>query len=252
MKSGCFQLEGDASDQALLAAALNRGRFPWDRLVPGLVQQVGRDYVPVKFSDLSRFTQGRIFGDGDDHAHDHHADGYHTLEVRRRVLGLFWLDHRIEVDVSLRDEPELLAEVVWSEVAHCIDYALLTDEQRVAIAAAFHVHSGADHHLWWEKADYSAEYRDLIGEAFMAAICQAYTDIEPTIILSHHATEAVGLAVKRIITPDLVVDPFFGKTGKSTFHDKHRGVPRDLTFPTYEAAIASGRRPCRICRPKAL
>ncbi len=212
--------------------------------------QTGRTVIPIKFSDLSRFAAGlRIWRD-DQHGHDHHEHGFHVLELRRRVLGLFWTDYRIELDSSLRDEPELLAEVLWSEGAHAIDQAMLTDKQRMAINRAFHGGS-EDQHTWWEVSDYSREYGSLLGEAFMAGICQAYTDIEPTILLTHAATEDVGRQIRRIVTPELA-DAYSGCRWSKVFHVEgaHRWLTCSFaTWPTKAAAVAAGRRPCRRCRP---
>ncbi len=254
-----FEVSGTVDQINLVADALGRGDFPWERLVPGIQAQVGRDYIPLSLSDLSRFA-ARAVGGGhgtQDHQHDHGEGEPHVLETRNRVLGLFWTNYKIELEVTLEREPELLAEVLWAEGAHAIDQALLDDQQRAEVERAFH--GGVeDEHTWWERSDYGAEYNHLIGEAFMAGIIQAYTDIAPTLQLHHVATEDVGQLVRAIVTPDLVAPPtpepvptrFFGKADKKTFHDSHKRIPRDVTFASYQEAVAAGRRPCRSCRPK--
>ncbi len=236
-------------DAPALVPALARGDFPWDQIVSGLIRQFGRNYVPAKLSDLSRYGRElRVFR-SDDGGHEHsHSDGYHILEARHRVLGLYWLDGRIEVEQSLRDEPDLLAEVFWSEGAHLIDYAFLTDEQRTEIGRILHG-GGSDDHPWWEKEDYGREYRSLLGEAFMAVICQAYTDIEPTIMLEHAVNDDVGLHVRRFLTPDLAGLQFVGCRWSKVYHraGAHRYSCGYAKWHTASEAVAAGRRPCRRC-----
>ncbi len=248
MRHSVFELAGDEYEQALLVEALRRGDFPWQRIASGIIRQFGRNYVPVKLSDLSRYAASvRVYRD-DDHGHDHHHEDYHVLEARHRVLGLYWLDGRIEVEQSLRDEPELLAEVLWSEGAHLIDYAFLTEEQRVQIGLI--LHGGvSDHHTWWERQDYSGEYRSLLGEAFMAVVCQAYTDIEPTIMLEHPASDEVGAQVRRLLTPDLAEPQFVGCRFSKVYHraGAHRYSCSYAKWFTKQEAVAAGRRPCKRC-----
>lgn len=238
-------------DQApVFEAALAVGSFPWHKLQPGILRDVGRDHIPAKLSDLSRWA-------GAGHQHSHGPDEPHVLEThegsRHRVLGLFWLDYRIEIDQSLVSDPRLLAEVLWSEGAHAIDYALLTDPQRAEIAAALHP-NGPDEHTWWEVHDYSGEYNRLMGESFMQIVYEAYTRHRATIQLHHEATLDAIEVTRRILTPELVAPtgpaPFFGLVKSKVVHDDHEGVAREVEWPTLAAALADGRRACRVCRPK--
>jgi hypothetical protein len=248
-------------DQAsLLVPAIDAGSFPWAKLVPGIQAQVGRDYIPTRLSDLSRYGARAAGEHSHDHAHDH--DKVHILEARGRVLGLFWTDYRIEVDASLAilvdgRLPELLAEVLWSEAAHAIDQAMLTDAQRAEIVAALHP-EGPDEHTWWERPgeDYGAAYNRLIGETMMQVVVEAYTPLKATINLHHEVTPHVIDVARRILTPESVepaaptAAPFFGLRRSKVVHDNHSDIARDIEWDSLAEAIAAGRRPCRVCRPK--
>jgi hypothetical protein len=254
-----FEIPDDQA--AHLVPAIDAGSFPWSKLVPGLLRDVDRDHIPVRFSDLSRYG-ARAAGE---HQHDHDHSEVHVLgtvltavettsnKVRLRVLGLFWTDYRIECDQSLRNDPTLLAEVMWSEGAHAIDQAMLNDAQRAEIVAALHPEGPDEHPPWWERSDYSAEYGVLPGESFMEIVVEAYTPLTATINLHHAVTPHVIEVARRILTPELVepaVAPFFGLVRAKVFHDTHEGVAREIEWDAYEQAIADGRRPCRVCRPK--
>lgn len=259
-------------DQArYLVPAIDVGQFPWEKLVPGIQAQVGRDYIPTKLSDLSRWG-ARAAGD---HGHSHDGD-VHPLAVmhkpalsaipRHRVLGLFWTNYQIEVEQSLVNEPTLLAEVLWSEGAHAIDQAMLSDAHRAEIVAALHPHGPDAHPDWWERSDYSAEYGVLPGETFMECVVEAYTPLTATINLHHEVTPHVIDTVRRILTPEPVVPPepppfpggpdsgagsapYFGADGSKVAHDSHRGVPREVEWSTWAEVTQAGRRACRVCKP---
>lgn len=238
-------------DQAhVLVPAIDVGIFPWERLVPGIQAQVGRDYIPTKLSDLSRYGV-RAAGNGHSHGHSH-DEGMHVLEVRHRVLGLFWTNYQVEVEQSLVNDPTLLAEVFWSEGAHAIDQAMLSDAQRAEIYNAFHPGGADQHPPWWEYSDYSAEYGQLVGESFMEAIVEAYTPLTATINLHHEVTPHVIDTVRRILTPEPEpVEPVYcGCKRSKVFHrcDAHWWSCVAETWSTREAAVAV-RRPCRLCRP---
>jgi hypothetical protein len=255
MRHHIFDLPDHQAD--VLVPAIDVGSFPWSKLVPGILRDVGRDHIPTKLSDLSRYGARAASAAGEhghDHSHDH--DEVHVLEVRGRVLGLFWTDYRIECDQSLRGD--LLAEVLWSEAAHAIDQAMLTDAQRDEIVAALHP-EGPDEHTWWERPgeDYGAAYNRLIGESAMQIVVEAYTPLKATINLHHEVSPHVIDVARRILTPELVtpvtpVTPvtFFGLRNSKVVHDAHEGIERQVEWPTLADAIAAGRRPCRVCRPK--
>jgi hypothetical protein len=240
-----FEIPDDQAD--VLVPAVEAGSFPWSKLIPGLLRDVNRDHIPVRLSDLSRY--GARAAGAHDHSHDHSE--VHVLEVRHRVLGLFWTDYRIEVEQSLVKQPDLLAEVFWSEAAHAIDQAMLTDAQRAEIVVALHPEGPDEHPAWWERSDYSAEYGTLPGESFMQISVEAYTPLTATINLHHEVTPHVIDVARRILTPELVMPaPFYGLVKSKVFHDTHERVTREVEFATYDDAVAAGRRPCRVCKPK--
>jgi hypothetical protein len=253
MRHHIFDLPDHQAD--VLVPAIDVGSFPWSKLVPGILRDVGRDHIPTQLSDLSRYGARAASAAGEhshDHSHDH--DKVHILEARGRVLGLFWTDYRIECDQSLRGD--LLAEVLWSEAAHAIDQAMLTDAQRDEIVAALHPDGPDEHPPWWQRSDYSAEYGTLPGESFMEIVVEAYTPLTATINLHHEVTPHVIDVARRILTPELVepsaptVAPFFGLRRSKVVHDAHEGIERQVEWPTLADAVAAGRRPCRVCRPK--
>jgi hypothetical protein len=250
MRHHIFEIPDHQAD--VFVPAINVGSFPWRKLIHGIGRDVGRDYIPTQLSDLSRYGARAAGEDSHDHGHDHGE--VHILESRGRVLGLFWTDYRIECDQSLRGD--LLAEVLWSEAAHAIDQAMLTDPQRDEIVAALHPEGPDEHPPWWERSDYSKEYGTLPGETFMEIVVEAYTPLRATINLHHEVTPHVIDVARRILTPELVepsaptAAPFFGLRRSKVLHDAHEGIERQVEWPTLADAVAAGRRPCRVCRPR--
>ena len=179
--------------------------FPWHKVVPGLVAQVGRDFIPVTLSDLSRYGARTH---GDPHTHDPApGDQPHPITYRNAVLGLYWLSVRIEVDAGLAQRNVVQAQEVFAaEVAHGVDYAMLTDPVRDAIAIALHP-NGPDGHTWWEVKDYSGEYRKLLGETFMEVFTRAYTKHPITLQLDHPVTEEAVKVTIAFLTPERVPVP---------------------------------------------
>jgi hypothetical protein len=217
-------------DQAsVLVPAIDAGTFPWQKLIHGIGRDVGRDYIPTRLSDLSRYGARAAGEHSHDHGHDHGE--VHILEARGRVLGLFWTDYRI-------------------------DQAMLTDTQRAEIVAALHPEGPDEHPPWWERSDYSKEYGTLPGETFMEIVVEAYTPLTTTINLHHEVTPHVIDLARRILTPELVepaaptAAPFFGLRRSKVVHDAHEGIERQVEWPTLADAVVAGRRPCRVCRPK--
>ncbi len=256
MRHRIFEIEGSPAEVAQLVKAIDFGDFPWERIASKLPAKFGRGYIPIKLSDLSRYaSRVRVYRD-DPFPHDHrvantdgHAHGdaeFHILEARHRVLGLYWLDGRVEVERSL-DRP-LRIEVTWAEGAHLVDDAWMTDDQRDEIGHYFHP-DGADDHPWWEKESYSKEYNFLLGEAFMAAFVQAYTTLTPTLQLHHVATDELGMQVRRLLTPELVEPQYCGCRWSKVFHrcGAHRYTCGYAKWYTAQEAVAAGRRPCRRC-----
>lgn len=264
-----------------LRPAIDMFAFPWEKMVPGLMRQVGRDYIPVQLSDLSRYsarghgTHTHVPGD---------RDVAHPIQHRSRVLGLYWLSVKVEVEQSLKGQPLLLAEVLGAELGHGVDYAMLTEFDQISIAAALHP-NGPDEHTWWEVKDYQEEYNRLLGETFMEVFCRAYApDLPITMLLDHPVTAKAIQLTREILTPELVApappitpvepapvepepaplppgggdsgpgsSPFFAIVGSTVVHDSHMwkgGKTKKVYYDRLSDAIDAGLRPCRVCKPK--
>lgn len=284
-----FELQGTEHQRSLVQRALDRTTFPFERLLPQLRSEVGRERIPVEWQDLSRWGQkagdpyspppaeiGHVevaVGDHGDLGHEH----AHGVAVRGRVLGLAWYSGKVTLDTSLEAEPELAAEVFLSEGAHMVDFFYMDGLQRVAVYNAFHLdnpeHQLKDHadvpdgqdmghgHGWFDVGGYYS----WVGEAFMGGFVRAYSDVQVTIDFDHRATPAAAGAIRQALTPappappappaeepavPPAAAPYFAAAGSKVFHDRHKGRRRDVEYSTYQAAIDSGRRPCGVCRPK--
>ena len=44
--------------------------------------------------------------------------------------------------------------------------------------------------------------------------------------------------------------PFYALDDSGVFHDSHKRIAREVVFNSYEAAVNSGRRPCKVCKPR--
>ncbi len=241
-----WELQGPDEDQATLRRWLDAGQFPWERCVDGIRRQVGRDYVPIGFEDLSRFTA--IHEAAHKQGHHLHTEGMHVLASRERVLGVFWTDYRVAIDASLRDEEQLGTEVTWSEGAHVIDQAVLTDSDRIRINYALHPGGLDEHPPWWERSNYSEEYHQLPGETFMEIVYElCVPGAVATMNLAHEVTPYVMSEARAILIPTPA--PYFSSKRSRVFHDRHARAKRELNWWTYDAALATGRRPCGTCDP---
>lgn len=247
--STVFDLQGTEQQRAIIAQAIARCTFPFERLLPGLRREVNRESIPVEWADLTRYA-GMIEREHG-HAHVHEGgDKAHVLEARQQVLGLAWYSGRVTIEQSLVSRPELAAEVFLSEGAHMVDFFYLTDAQRDAIFSAYH--GGGEtpphDHGWFDVGGYG----DWVGESFMAGFTLAFSDLEPIIGgFTHPTTRDVAEVIRVIVLGEPEVQPFrvFALARSSVFHDAHRGIAAEQTFETRAAAIASGRRPCGVCRP---
>jgi hypothetical protein len=240
-----FTLNGTDRQNAVVQAAIDVCDFPWHRLVPGLETTVQRATIPVDWDDLSRYGQARGHGSA-----DHDELPFHPLEARGRVLGLAWYAGRVTLDTSLEADPTLAGEVFLSEAAHMADFFYLTDEQRSRIFALYHGWDPYDPTSWQEHPEHGwfdvSTYRDWVGESLMGGFVQAFSPLPVTIRFSHELDAAGAKELRRI----MLDQPWlFGVHGSEVFHDEHRRVPRDVEWPTRAAAVADGRRPCRVCRP---
>jgi hypothetical protein len=50
--------------------------------------------------------------------------------------------------------------------------------------------------------------------------------------------------------PPFPVAPYFSSRTSRVFHDRHPGARREVEYRSWEEAIASGRSPCRFCKPR--
>ena len=243
---------GTEQQNAIVAEALARCDFPF--------RDFGDATVPVEWDDLSRYN---TINDAEGHKHVHiNGDIGHVLEARERVLGLAWYSGKVTLEQELVHRPTLAMEVFLSEGAHMVDFENIggmTDEQRRRIWNAVHppeqhIPAGADvvdgvdlghGHGWFDVGS----YRSWVGEAWMGLFTRAFSDIPVTIPFDHPATDEAVADVRRIFLPATEPEPYFGIAGSSVYHDRHRGVRRDVEFATEADAVAAGRRPCGVCRP---
>jgi hypothetical protein len=256
MSEHVFQLLGTAQQNAIIQDTLDRCTFPFVKLQPGLMASAGRDYIPVDWQDLSRYAaalEAQKAKNGHGHIHEE-GDTADPVEFRERVLGLAWYSGRVTLEATLVSDPVLAAEVFLSEGAHMVDFFFMTDEHRRAIFNAFHG-SEADApehgHGWFDVGG----YRSWAGEAFMGAFVKAYSDFPVTIPFDHPPTDYAVQRIRQILTPELFPVPekpsndVYGTRRGKVFHDSHKGVPVEVEWPTAEAAVADGRRPCKTCKP---
>ncbi len=204
-----FDLRGTDTDRARLAAALAHCTYPFDRVAPGVV-------IPVSFRDLT--------GDG--------------------ALGLFWLSGRVEVHSGITD-PVLEAEVLLSEVAHAVDQYVLTDADRLRLQQAWHP-AGPDDHTWFD----SGPYETWSGEAFMGLFVAAYSDLAVSMDQFVHAPTPDMVALLQSLGPTPAAR-YVGCRWSRVFHREgsHWYTCSTYSWPSREAAIGAGRRPCKRCKP---
>lgn len=199
-----FELRGTPDQVQLVRDALDRCDFPFARLVPELIRQWGKSTITVDWADLSATSsvveevgpQGRAHKAGPD------------VTSRRRVLGTAWTDGRIFIDFSCEDDPELAAEVLLSEAGHEVDFFYLTDAHREAMWDTWHDAEDdiGDHgHGWFDVG----AYETWTGEAWMAGMVRAYSDVAVTLNqFVHVTTDDVTRKLRRIITPELGPPPW--------------------------------------------
>jgi hypothetical protein len=194
-----FDLRGTEEQRAITQAAIDRSDFPYERLLPQLRSESGRDLIVIGWADLA--TQPRQL------ARTHGAPPARIGKdphLRRRVLGEAWTDGLIRIDISVESDPELAAEVILSELAHQVDFHLLTETHRQTIAQAYHP-AGPDEHVWFDVG----AYETWIGEALMSGFTRAYSDVAITLTqFVHQATDTVARRIREIITPDLGPPPW--------------------------------------------
>lgn len=255
---GIWSLVGRDAQNAVVRSALARSSFPWDRLKPGLRRAVGREIIPVEWSDLSRYAPARAAGGHGGHVEDHHVeedgDQGHVLiaevDGRRAPLGLAWYSGRITLEQSM--DTVLATEVFLAEAAHMVDFFYMTPEMRDAVFLAFHpgqtkAEAFGHGHGWFEETG-NNDYWSWVGEGFMGGFTAAFSDLRPSIGGFVHAVDAAGAdRIRRVLLGD--IRPVFGSARSLVFHDAHAGIRQDLSWPTAADAAAAGRKPCRICKP---
>ncbi len=131
----------DPAHLAVLQDAVRNLRYPLTRIH----RNTGRR-VPVSVADISRFN-------GDAGHEQAHREGVHPLlDARHAALGLYWLptSHdpagRIDVSVAIVGDRPLSQEVFIAEIWHCVQYTVLTQDQRQQVMSLFeHTHGGPDH-----------------------------------------------------------------------------------------------------------
>jgi hypothetical protein len=199
-----------------------------------------------------------------------------VVEGRSRILGLAWYSGEVSLDLSLESDPELAAEVLASEGAHMIDFFWLHYNPTAYVALWNALHPGTAQdvtgpipeeghvghgHGWFD----SGGYYTWVGESFMGAVVAAFSDLPLTIEFEHPPTaESTAWLRQAFPLPTLPEPPpqppptepgreVYGVEGSRTYHDSHRGIPREgqsrLTWPSAEQARAAGRQACGVCKP---
>ncbi len=240
-----WNLTGTAAQQQIVRTALERIKFPFERLtLPGTPELGWRD---LNGSDEWWTAKGRFHGD-DEHDGDRPEPLNGELEGRKWIMGVFFpMTARIFIDIRLAPRPELAAAVVGAEIAHAVDEFLpMTEGQRAAIMALWHS-NGGDGHSWWEKVDYSAEYYTLGGEAFMHEFVNAYSDIHfgDKTAFGHHDAGCEPADIWRILGIPRADAVQFVAYGKSKIYHKLTHYDR----PGISLTTLSGYRPCKVCKP---
>lgn len=259
--------------------AVREIKFPWLWLRPKLASEYGKQQIPVRTSDLSKY--GLDLPDAHEHEHEIAEETVHvhikdkaghighliSPPGRAWIAGLCWSNGLIEIDP--RADGQLAKDVFASEAAHAVDFFWMTipflsitqevTPMRRAIWAAFHGGKVEDHpgHSWWEPADYANQ----VGEGWMALFQHAFAPYEPWQGgWSHRSTKAMGDQIRPV-----VLDPqaLVGLTGYMAAHRQSCEIvkgwrvkgwtfrqTRELAWQTPDLAVSwSGRRPCKTCRP---
>lgn len=271
-----FHLQGTATQNAKVKAAIDRTLFPWHFLSYGLYRQTRKRYIPVEWADLTGFggaaakeINEKLAGEvlREHGTAGHLEQPFHVIQYRERVLGLAWYSGKITLEKTLENDvnPDLAAEVFASEAAHMADFFYMVNSQRQRVFEAYHGGPTNEHgHAWFDKGAYA----DFVGESFMEGFVKAYSDIPVTITgFTHPTTPAVVAEIVDTLGPKaqpavtdgtLAPQPpvfqhnsglWFTTFGSSRFHRNHRGMRENIQWPTREAAVATGRIPCRICNP---
>lgn len=261
--------------------AIAKCTFPFDDLLPGIQRETGgRTFVPIEWRDLSRFSAEPVLAarEQEEHNHVHDKDGTaHPIEReidgRKRVLGLAYYPPTLKVVVHSglandRDR-DLAIEVLLAEFAHIVDFVYLTNEHRRAIVNILHrdqlpegyvvrdgVALGLDGHVcsWFDVG----AYRDWVGEAFMEGFIEAFSNMHATLTLRHPVNADQANAIRwAILGPEKLPEVIFvGTASGKAFHRpkcpfiRPSWVVTASGWTSVEHAVSTGRRPCRVCRPR--
>lgn len=262
-----WRLTGTMAQQAIVSDAFSKIHFPFGKLGVGNPELGWRDLNGQRgfrhHSDVNRVHEEVVEPLNGD------------LEGRRWVMGVFYPGTgKIYLDVRLEKYPKVAHAVVSAEIAHAVDEFLpLNNAQRGEIISLLHP-EGPDHHTWWERHDYSAEYYSLVGEEFMRLFTEAYSDIPfgNSSSFVHGAVKVDPAKIREVIgvgrtdkptpkpapkdppkdepapAPELKPSRFKqfpGGENPDIYHKRsHYGPGRGETLNTFE-----GYRPCKVCKP---
>lgn len=256
-----FTLVGNEQQQAIVADALNRIKFPWQVLkAPTGSFIIGwTDLNNGSFSIYSKHHSGHK--PGEPFAVEKKING------RNYILGVFYPSTGDSwIDYALVDYPELAKTTVSAELAHLVDFFLpLTDEQKRELVALMHGDEPHSHDPaeWWEVHDYGKEYNNLPGESFMQLFTLAYSDLAfDASQFSHSITKEEAPKVRGILgieRTDFVPAPEPAKPkeyihfrGSNVYHtkDHYKRQDKDKELIKESDPAIGVLRPCRVCRPK--
>lgn len=196
---GIWELQGTDRQNNIVRSALAACDFPFDRLLPGLQANTGRQTIPVEWADLSRFTATTAEQAQErHHPIRHDGDTAHPIEYRQQVLGLAWYSGRVSLDLTLQQDPDLAREVFLSEGGHMVDMFYMTDADRAAITAALHSGGTTEHgHGWFDVG----AYEEWIGEAFMGLFIAAFAPSVSTRLtqFTHPPTPGAAAATRKLL-----------------------------------------------------
>jgi hypothetical protein len=244
-----WTLTGTPNQQAIVRDAFERIKFPFERLtLPGSPELGWRD---LNGSDDWWLAKGRKH-EGQQHAparEDRPEPLNGEIDGRKWIMGVFFpVSARVYLDLALEDYPDTAKAVVSAEIAHAVDEFLpLTDAQRAEFIRLVHP-EGSDHiDTWWEKADYGAEYYNLIGETFMILFTKAYSDIPfgDTSPFVHRGDNITAEQVRAVIGIERTDAVRFVVYGKSKIYHK----PTHYDRPGITPVSLVGYRPCKVCKP---
>jgi hypothetical protein len=245
------------TELAIVRHALDNTNFDFDLLKPGLISQTGRDYIPVLFSDLSRW-QMRLDAGMMPHSHpasEHHDhESPHTItrivSGRNRVLGLAWYSGKVEIERTC--PPNLAAEVFLAEGAHMVDFFYMTPKMREDIFNIYHNGESVKHdHGWFEETG-NDDYWSWVGESFMYGFMAAFSRIPFTGDAFHHRTTTeIGRKIFEVFNPPDEV----ARNKRSSivhrmrsWHEQQIPDGNQENIKTLKYALGKGYRACKTCR----